>query len=79
MHVDLKPPLQYYVRAIQDQEWDRVDVVTNGIVDETHAINPIVPALEAKVAKGQLLGNIHFHKVRRRVQTVAVNPSSSFC
>ncbi|CAN0058419.1 unnamed protein product [Ectocarpus sp. 6 AP-2014] len=55
---------QYYVRAIQDQEWNRVDVVTNGIVDETHAINPIVPALEAEVAKGQLPGNIHFHKNR---------------
>ncbi|CAM9229439.1 unnamed protein product [Ectocarpus sp. 12 AP-2014] len=55
---------QYYVRAIKDQEWDRVDVVTNGIVDETHAINPVVPALEAKVAEGELPGNIHFHKNR---------------
>ncbi|CAN0085914.1 unnamed protein product, partial [Ectocarpus sp. 4 AP-2014] len=55
---------QYYVRAIQDQEWDRVDVVTNGIVDEAHAINPVVPALEAKVAEGELLGNIYFHKNR---------------
>ncbi|CAB1107139.1 unnamed protein product [Ectocarpus sp. CCAP 1310/34] len=59
-----QPPLQYYVRAIQDQEWDRVDVVTDGIVDETHAINPVVPALEAKVAEGELAGNIHFHKNR---------------
>ncbi|CBJ33259.1 hypothetical protein Esi_0450_0011 [Ectocarpus siliculosus] len=55
---------QYYVQAIQDQQWDRVDVVTNGIEDKNHAINPIVPALEAKVAKGQLPGNIHFHKNR---------------
>lgn len=59
-----QPPLQYYMRAIEDQEWARVDVVTNGLEDEHHALNPVVPALEAKVADGELPGNIHFHKAR---------------
>ncbi len=58
-----QPPLQYYLRVIEDQEWDRIDVVTNGFVDKTHALNPVVPVLEAKVADGEL-PIIHFHKVR---------------
>lgn len=44
--------------------WARVDVVTNGDVDYRHALNPIVPALEAMVASGELQSNVHIHKVR---------------
>eukprot|EP00903_Cladosiphon_okamuranus_P020100 g18458.t1 len=59
-----QPPLQFYLRAIEDRRWARVDVVTNGFPDEQHALNPIVPALEEKVASGDLPANIHFHKNR---------------
>ncbi len=58
-----QPPLQYYVRAIQHQEWDRVDIVTNGRTKNNITLNPVVPALEAMVKDGELTGNIHFHKV----------------
>lgn len=59
-----QPPLQYYTRAIEDQNWTRVDVITNGLIDDDHALNPVVMALEDKVANGELPGNIFFHKVR---------------
>ncbi|CAM9816372.1 unnamed protein product [Scytosiphon promiscuus] len=49
---------------MEHQRWDRIDVVTNGYQDENHVINPVVPALEAKVASGELAGDIHFHKNR---------------
>lgn len=58
-----QPPLQYYLRAIEHQAWDRVDLVTNGHSDERNAINPVVPALEAMFADGKLPENMHFHKV----------------
>lgn len=44
---------------IEEQQWDRVDVVTNGV----EVINPVVPSLESMVAAGELPSNIHFHKV----------------
>ena len=40
-----------------------MDVVTSGIEDETHAINPVIPVLESLVATGVVSGNIHIHKV----------------
>lgn len=58
-----EPPLQYYLRVLEERPWDRVDVVTNGFADATHGINPVVPALESKVANGELAGHIHFYKV----------------
>ena len=58
-----QPPLEFYTRAIEERKWARVDIVTNGIEDDQHALNPVVPALEAKVAAGDLPANIHFYKV----------------
>eukprot|EP00752_Nemacystus_decipiens_P002002 g1923.t1 len=55
-----QPPLQYYVRIIEEYDWSRVDVVTNGDGD----LNPVIPALESKVAQGELSGEIFFHKDR---------------
>ena len=40
-----------------------MDVVTSGIEDETHAINPVIPVLESLVATGVVSGDIHIHKV----------------
>ncbi|CAN0233246.1 unnamed protein product, partial [Scytosiphon promiscuus] len=33
------PPFQWYLRVLEDRQWDRVDVVTNGFTDSTHRIN----------------------------------------
>ncbi|CAM9641409.1 unnamed protein product [Scytosiphon promiscuus] len=70
-----QPPLQYYLRALEEWKWDRVDLLTNGVVDSEHRINPVVPALESKVAAGELVGNIHFHKNR----TMAEDLVSMLC
>ncbi|CAN0089910.1 unnamed protein product [Scytosiphon promiscuus] len=70
-----QPPLQYYLRVLEERQWDRVDVLTNGLTDSTHMINPVVPALESKVNEGELLGNIHFHKNR----TMAEDLVSMLC
>jgi len=48
---------------MEDRKWDRVDLVTYGVEDEMHAINPVFPVVESMVATGELSGNIHFHKV----------------
>ena len=40
-----------------------MDVVTSGIKDETHAINPVIPALESLVPTGVVSGDIQIHKV----------------
>lgn len=58
---DTKPPLQFYLQVIRDQEWDRVDVVTYA-ADET-SLNPVIPALQSMQAKGELPGNLHIHTV----------------
>lgn len=55
-----QPPLQCYLRALEEEQWDRVDVLTNRLTDSTHNINSVVPALESKVAAGELTGNITF-------------------
>ncbi|CAN0018677.1 unnamed protein product, partial [Ectocarpus sp. 12 AP-2014] len=59
-----QPPLQFYLRVLLERRWDRVDIVTNGYTDATHGINPVIPALESRVAAGDLPANIHFHKYR---------------
>ncbi|CAM9822671.1 unnamed protein product [Ectocarpus fasciculatus] len=59
-----QPPLQYYVRVIEHQKWDRVDIVTNGRTKKMNVMNPVIPALERMFAEGELTGNIHFHKDR---------------
>ncbi|CAM9534007.1 unnamed protein product [Ectocarpus sp. 13 AM-2016] len=59
-----QPPLQYYVRAVNHQKWDRVDIVTNGRTKKMNVLNPVIPALEVMFAEGELTGNIHFHKDR---------------
>lgn len=56
-----QPPLQFYIRLINDYEWNRVDFVTFGGVPRW--INPVFTALESQVSDGKLLGNIFFHKV----------------
>lgn len=60
-----QPPLQFYLRVLEQQKWDRVHIVTNGLQDAAHVINPVVPALELKVAVGEIPGNIWFFKVSR--------------
>eukprot|EP00752_Nemacystus_decipiens_P015176 g13516.t1 len=70
-----QPPLQYYLRAIEHQNWARVDIVTYGHMDAHHPLNPVVPALEAKVADGELSGNIHFYENR----SIAEDLSSMIC
>ncbi|CAM9796401.1 unnamed protein product [Ectocarpus fasciculatus] len=59
-----QPPLQFYLRVLHERKWDRVDIVTNGYTDAEHRINPVIPALESRVAAGDLPSNIHFHKYR---------------
>ncbi|CAN0033849.1 unnamed protein product, partial [Ectocarpus sp. 6 AP-2014] len=55
---------QFYLRLLRERKWNRVDIVTNGYTDATHGINPVIPALESRVAAGHLPANIHFHKYR---------------
>ncbi|CAM9614550.1 unnamed protein product, partial [Ectocarpus sp. 8 AP-2014] len=55
---------QFYLRLLRERKWDRVDIVTNGHTDATHGMNPVIPALESRVAAGDLPANIHFHKYR---------------
>ncbi|CAM9408479.1 unnamed protein product, partial [Hapterophycus canaliculatus] len=57
-----QPPLQVYVRAIEDANWDRVEVLTNGQDEKT--TNPVIPALQEKVAAGELPSNVHFYTNR---------------
>lgn len=47
---------------MEEQQWDRVDVVTNG----AEVVNPVITSLESMVAAGELPGNIRFHKVGGR-------------
>ncbi|CAN0323051.1 unnamed protein product [Pylaiella littoralis] len=57
-----QPPLQFYMKAIQHANWDRVDFVTNG--HENGGLSPVITALEAKVAAGELSTTINFHTNR---------------
>jgi len=47
---------------MEQQQWDRVDVVTNG----AEVVNPVITSLESMVAAGEFPTNIHFHKVGGR-------------
>lgn len=47
--------------VMQDQPWDRVDIVTNG--QNWENVNPVMPALMAKRATGELPDNVYFHTV----------------
>eukprot|EP00903_Cladosiphon_okamuranus_P021969 g20199.t1 len=58
-----QPPLQFYLRAIEHRNWDRIDVVTSGNGTQDGGINPVVTALEEAFGDGELQ-NIHFHKNR---------------
>ena len=60
-----QPPLQFYVRVMQNQAWDRVDVVT--YADRPESLNPVVAALQARKAEGELMENFHIHTVSRSV------------
>ncbi|CAN0030474.1 unnamed protein product [Ectocarpus fasciculatus] len=57
-----QPPLQFYMLVMQDQPWDRVDIVTNG--QNWENVNPVMPALMAKRATGELPDNVYFHTER---------------
>lgn len=56
-----QPPLQFYMHVLQEQPWDRVDVVTNA--NHAEALNPVVTALAAKVELGELPDIVHIHTV----------------
>lgn len=58
-----QPPLQFYMRVMQNQEWDRIDVVT--YADRPESLNPVVAFLQAQKAEGELMDNFHIHTVRR--------------
>ncbi|CAM9453542.1 unnamed protein product [Ectocarpus sp. 8 AP-2014] len=57
-----QPPLQFYMLVMQNQPWDRVDIVTNG--QNWENVNPVMPALMAKRATGELPDNVYFHTER---------------
>ncbi|CAN0165683.1 unnamed protein product [Pylaiella littoralis] len=57
-----QPPLQFYLEVIRDAEWDRVDVVTSAPDEES--LNPVIPALQAKLAAGELPQGVHIHTNR---------------
>lgn len=56
-----KPPLQYYLGVIQDQRWDRIDVVT--FASNAQTLNPVIPELRRLNATGQLPDNFYIHTV----------------
>lgn len=58
-----QPPLQFYTRVMQSQAWDRIDVVTFVEADHPESLNPVVAALQAKKAEGELMDNFHIHTV----------------
>ncbi|CAM9947114.1 unnamed protein product [Laminaria digitata] len=47
---------------MQEQAWDRIDVVT--YADGPESLNPVVAALQAKKAEGELMDNFHIHTNR---------------
>ncbi|CAM9267666.1 unnamed protein product [Ectocarpus sp. 12 AP-2014] len=57
-----QPPLQFYLLLMEDQPWDRIDIVTNG--QHWDNVNPVVPALMAMRATGALPDNVYFHTER---------------
>eukprot|EP00752_Nemacystus_decipiens_P014352 g12769.t1 len=57
-----QPPLQFYMQVMQDAKWDRVDVVTNGL--DKDSLNPVIPALQAKLSAGELPANVNIHTNR---------------
>ena len=64
-NVRRQPPLQFYLQAIQDANWDRVDVVTNAQDEES--LNPVIPALQAKLSAGELPATVNIHTVSRSI------------
>ncbi len=61
-----QPPLQFYMHAIQNGNWDQVDIVT--YAPDEASLNPVVPALREKLEAGEISGNINIHTVSRVAQ-----------
>lgn len=57
-----QPPLQFYLQVMQHADWDRVDIVTNA-QDEDN-LNPVIPALQAKLSAGELPATVNIHTNR---------------
>lgn len=60
-----QPPLYFYLLLMREREWEQIHIVTNG--HEWKNVNPVVPALLAKKASGELPSNVNIHTVGPRV------------